>query len=166
MIYALILVRRSGRVSAGGQSDDEAEYAGSRYVPMIKSTLEDLANGCLSIEEYPSVLPMPEQSSSQTVGSKQRGSARGSARKAAGGVSKRWNKSSSDSSGKRSAGPSNFSGGRSIVFMVGGLAYSELRSAREVMQSTSREIVLGSTTFVKPQQYLSDLELLGQEEDE
>ena len=51
------------------------------------------------------------------------------------------------------------------MFMVGGLAYSELRSAREVMQSTSSEIILGSTAFVSPKQYLSDLELLGQEED-
>lgn len=49
--------------------------------------------------------------------------------------------------------------------MVGGVAHSELRVAREVMKSHSREIVLGSTTFVSPKDYMSELELLNDDDE-
>ena len=52
-------------------------------------------------------------------------------------------------------------GGRQIVFMVGGMCYSELRSAREVMVATGTEVVIGSTRCIAPGDFINDLQSLG-----
>jgi syntaxin-binding protein 1 len=49
--------------------------------------------------------------------------------------------------------------------MMGGCSYSELRVARDVMHKQSREIIIGSTVFINPAQFLDDLEVLGQDQD-
>jgi len=157
----------------GGASDDEGEYAASRYVPQLRTILEELARNCLSIEEYPSVLPMPDlpQSSSASAGSARgarsaRGGRKGevgSARKGTG-SSSRWSKSGG-AEGKRSTGPTNLSGGRCMVFMVGGISYGELKVSRDVMNNESREVIVGSTAFISPSDFIDDLALLGEEED-
>lgn len=160
--------------SGGGASDVESEYAASRYVPALKATLEDLARNCLSLEEFPSVMPMPDQgqsgsnssrsarNSAASARSSRRGEA-GSVRKSAGATS-RWSKSTG-TEGKRSAGPVNLSGGRCMVFMVGGLSFSELKVARDVMSNESREVIIGSTAFLAPRDFLEDLTILGLEEE-
>jgi syntaxin-binding protein 1 len=51
--------------------------------------------------------------------------------------------------------------GRQIVFMAGGMCYSELRSAREMMNSTGAEIVIGSTRCISPKDFTDDLHSLG-----
>ena len=45
------------------------------------------------------------------------------------------------------------------------MSYSEVRLARDVMNQEGREIVVGSTAFVSPEEFLKDLELLGQDAD-
>jgi len=164
------------RIASGGSADEESEFAASRYIPAFRTILEELANDQLSLETYPSVLPMPDPAPSQSNSrSRMRGSAsarssarssrRGegsSARKSAGATS-RWSKSSSVKEVNRSTGPTNFVGGRCIVFMVGGMAYSELRVAREVMSKESREIVTGSTVFVNADGFMEDLAHLAQD---
>ncbi|GAX09355.1 syntaxin-binding protein 1 [Fistulifera solaris] len=158
-----------GRGSSAGEDDEE--YAATRYKPRIKAVLESLANGTLSLEEYPSVLPMPESAAAASKrGSTARGAAtrRGveSARKKSD-TSSRWNKSSVSDRGSATSGTgAAFGGGRCIVFMLGGLAYSEIRVAREVMKSESTEIIIGSTAFVSPKEYMNELESLGEDVDE
>lgn len=83
----------------------------------------------------------------------------GSARKK-GGATDKWGKVSSSS--KSPTNGSNYIGGRSLVFMVGGLSYSELRVARDVMQKELREIIAGSTKFVSPSEFVSDLHTLAE----
>lgn len=154
--------------------DDDSEYAASRYVPILRTILEDLARNALSLEEYPSVLPMPESASSPSSagGSSARGarSARssrkdvaGSARKS-GGATSRWAKSSI-SERKGSTGPTNLSGPRCLVFMMGGLSYTELKTARDVMSKESREVVIGSTAFLSASDFIDDLTILGREDE-
>lgn len=132
------------------------------------------------MEDYPSVLPMPEMgpstssvSSSGAAASTRGGAARSarpsrrgeaaSARKTTG-ASSRWAKSSGMEN-KRGTGPVSFSGGRSIVFILGGMSYQELKVTRDVMMNESREIVVGSTTLLTPADFVSDLTKLGQEDD-
>ncbi len=116
-------------------------------------------------------MPMPESAAAASKrGSTARGAAtrRGveSARKKSD-TSSRWNKSSGSDRGSASSGTSAaFGGGRCIVFMLGGLAYSEIRVAREVMKSESTEIIIGSTAFVSPKEYMNELESLGEDVDE
>jgi hypothetical protein len=47
--------------------------------------------------------------------------------------------------------------GRSIVFMAGGVTFSEMRCAYEVMSATQREIVIGGTSYLKPNAFVEQL---------
>jgi hypothetical protein len=157
--------------------DEDSQYAATRYVPLLKSTLQALSNDELSLETYPSLLPMPVSATTQagrssttgvrnsTVSSarKSTSGAASSVRKSVGASSK-WNAnssslSSSSTSGgnSRSGGPTVFTGARNLVFMVGGICYAEMRVAREVMEQSSREIIIGSTSFLSANEFLEDL---------
>jgi syntaxin-binding protein 1 len=47
-----------------------------------------------------------------------------------------------------------------MIFVVGGISYLELRVARDVMESESREIIVGSTKFVNAEEFIDDLTTL------
>lgn len=143
-------------------ADDDSEYASSRYMPLLKPILGALCNDELSLDEYPSLLPMPSSSSSRagrataSVRSSRKPSGAAASARKSGGASSKWATSSRES--KRSGGgPVNLSGPRNIVFMVGGTCYTELCAARDVMESESREIILGSTAFLSPSDFMKDL---------
>jgi syntaxin-binding protein 1 len=142
--------RNKSKIQQASSFDEESEYASSRYVPSLKG-----------LEEYPSVIPMPaSMTSSAGAGSARRRSKaqEGSARKKKGATDK-WSRTGNSSSESSSAATS-FQGGRNMVFMVGGISYLELRVARDVMENESREIVVGSTKFVGPSEFIDDLTTL------
>ena len=141
--HSLLSLFRGQSLASRADSDDESEYANSRYVPSLKGILVDLIQYKLSTDTYPSVLPMPEMSSSTgAAGSARRrgGNVEGSARKS--GSTARWSRTSGvENIGEKTRTSfQSYSGGRSIVFVVGGISYSELRVAREVMAKEQREI--------------------------
>ena len=154
-INFFVICRVLGRIQSSGSFDEESEYASSRYVPLLKTILSDMVSNQLSLEDYPSVVPMPTlpKSSSSATSARRRG-AEGSARKKKGTGSK-WDRAGSSSKSSKSA--TNFTGPRNLVFMIGGLSFSELRVAREIMEKESREIIVGSTAFLSPQDFLEDL---------
>lgn len=130
------------------------EYANSRYVCVLKAIMEKAAKGTLSVDEYPSVMPLPDAEG--MLGPSSMSKAK-SVRKI--GSSSKWAGSSSTASqGTKKKGH----GGRQIIFMAGGMCYSELRAAREVMADTNMEIVVGSNRFVKPMDFLIDWKNLDQ----
>ncbi len=137
---------REVRVSSfggAGAVESESDYASSRYVCLLKSILEDAAAGTLSVEDYPSVLPLPDAEA--VLG----GSAIASA------LSVRKTRESGN--WKTDKGKKKAHGERQIVFMVGGMCYSEMRSAREVMNSTGKEIIIGSTRCIAPKDFAKDV---------
>lgn len=136
-----------------GESESESEYSSSRYACLFKSIMMSAAACTLSVDEYPSVMPLPDAEGMLGQSSLSRAkSVRKNTRSASS-----WSKSSagSDKGEKKKA-----YGGRQIVFMVGGMCYSELRSAREVMLSTGTEIVVGSTRCIAPKDFAKDLHSL------
>jgi len=120
---------------------NDSEYSSSRYVCKLKGILEAMAENTLSIDDYPSVLPMPFGTTGSAASVRTKAIRRTS----------RWG------ADKKKAG---FSGPRQIVFIAGGMCYSELRSAEEVMNNGEREFILGSTYFLKPAEYLKDISSL------
>lgn len=166
--HRLLLLYR-GRLTTAAQSDDESEYAASRFVPALKTAMTEMAQDALSFGDYPSVLPMPENTGraggggGKSARSGRRGEAH-SARKTAGASSK-WAKSGRESGGSGAGGPLRYVGGRHIIFMIGGLSYNELRAAEEVSRKESREIIIGSSNFLTPAEFMEDLTVLGQDED-
>ena len=68
---------------------------------------------------------------------------------------------SSDSQPQQAGG--TIGGQRLIVFVLGGLSYSELRTLTEVQEATpSRDLLLGGTAMLTPRQFLIDLKDLKQ----
>ena len=55
-------------------------------------------------------------------------------------------------------------GRRLIVFVLGGMSYSELRGIHEVERTTGRDIIAGSTTMLTPQTFLLGLKQIKQPE--
>eukprot|EP00549_Striatella_unipunctata_P018626 CAMPEP_0118697336 /NCGR_PEP_ID=MMETSP0800-20121206/14430_1 /TAXON_ID=210618 ORGANISM="Striatella unipunctata, Strain CCMP2910" /NCGR_SAMPLE_ID=MMETSP0800 /ASSEMBLY_ACC=CAM_ASM_000638 /LENGTH=647 /DNA_ID=CAMNT_0006596717 /DNA_START=42 /DNA_END=1985 /DNA_ORIENTATION=+ len=141
------------KVENSGNVDAESEYASSRYKNPMKTILTELSEGQLSIEEYPSVLPMPQVGGG---GGTQVTSARN--RPVAGSVrskesaQNRWNKQS-----ETVKKPATYSGGRQLVFVVGGISFAEIRVVREVADSARKEIIVGATALIKPGEFVEDL---------
>jgi len=48
-------------------------------------------------------------------------------------------------------------GGRIIVFIAGGLTFSELRTAYELTSKYNREVVMGSTSLMTPSMFIDNL---------
>lgn len=146
--------------TASQDSEEENEYTSSRYVPPLKKILKDLVTNQLSIDDYPSVIPMPLIANSTSTGiassARRRGKAEGNNKKK-GGATDKWGKK------QKGSGPTHYDGGRNIVFMVGGLSFTELRVVRNVMEKEEREIIAGSTKFISPNAFISDLKTLAKE---
>lgn len=152
-----ILGKLRNRSDSIDSYDEDNEYSGMRYSPPLKKILRDLVTNQLSIEEYPSVVPMPPPSTAGVPSSARRrgkGGIENNARKK-GGATDKWGKKESKSNGSN-----HYDGGRNIVFMMGGLSFAELSVARDVMERESREIIAGSTKFINPNEFLDDLKTL------
>ncbi|CAF2117144.1 unnamed protein product, partial [Brassica rapa] len=55
-------------------------------------------------------------------------------------------------------------GQRIFVFIIGGATRSELRVCHKLTSSLRREVVLGSTSFDDPPQYITKLKLLSEKD--
>ena len=155
-----------GNTSGDEDEEEDSEFTASRYNPMLKSILKALlgvSETPLSFEDFPSVMPMPESSASSGTASsvrrkkKHHGGVEGSARK--GGKKKQWD-TPGGNTGKGKTNAMSFTGGRNIIFTVGGMAYSEMRVARDMMAQESREIIYGSTAFLTAKEFVTDLSKL------
>ena len=114
--------------------------------------IQELQDRKLSLDEYPSVLPMPEEPSTQSfgvAGSVRSSRAPGSVRGESGSKFSRNRQSSVDKV--------KIGGARQIVFMVGGACYSELRSAQELMDKGGPETIVGCTRFMNSSDFVDDL---------
>lgn len=49
---------------------------------------------------------------------------------------------------------------RSMVFMVGGVAFSEMRAAYEVMNEHEREVIIGGTSYLTPNAFTQALKAI------
>jgi len=135
------LRNRSGSIDS---YDEDNEYTSMRYAPPLRKLMKELVSNQLSLDDYPSVIPMPPMASSSVTGiasSARRRSSVGKAR-------------------TKGNGATHYVGGRNIVFMVGGLSFGELRVIRDVMERESREIIAGATKFISPGEFIDDLKTL------
>jgi hypothetical protein len=123
--------------------DSGSEYSSSRYASDMKDLLIKMQEGRLSFDDYPSIYPMPDEGMTNTVTSVGVSSVRLKASK--------YSKSSKGAVMAPKAGP------RQIVFVAGGLCYSELRAAEELMEAGGPEIILGSTNFTTPESFVKDI---------
>lgn len=108
-----------------------SEYAASRYVCVLKDLIDQTVQGELSTDAYPSVLPMPSREEKP--------------------VARSLRKPEKGRLGKQQA---TYTGARSLVFVAGGVSFSEIRAAYEVMELHKKEVVIGGTSYLTPNTYV------------
>lgn len=116
----------------------EGEYADTRHVCQLKVLLEQQIAGDLPADKFPSMGPNVSSGGDSKAGAK-------SVRKF--GANARWAKKDN----------MQYSGGRYIVFIAGGISYAEIRVGHEVMQAHSKEVVIGGTSLMSPDNYMVEV---------
>ncbi|KAM3620032.1 uncharacterized protein V6R79_017328 [Siganus canaliculatus] len=116
---------------------EEETYNLSRWTPVIKDVMEDAVENKLDTKEWPHQSECP------------------AAWNGSGAVSARQKH-------KASAQDERRSGSRLIIFVIGGLSYSEMRCAYEVTQAvkSSCEVIIGSSHILTPTSLLDDIKAL------
>ncbi|XP_057980195.1 SNARE-interacting protein KEULE-like isoform X3 [Malania oleifera] len=153
------------------RTGEEETWQLSRFYPMIEELIEKLNKGELPKNEYlcmnePTPTPhvAPQSSSSRSS----QGSAPHSMRSRRTATWARHGNSddgcSSDSILKTAANDYKKMGQRIFVFIIGGATRSELRVCHKLTTKLRREIVLGSSSFDDPPQYVTKLKLLSEKE--
>ncbi|KAF9095019.1 vacuolar sorting protein VPS33/slp1 [Mortierella sp. GBA35] len=113
--------------------DEEQPFDLSRYITKAKKIVEEHINGTLDVTLYPYTTEAPVDSAEKTQ------SLRKTAQPA-------WEK-------KRP----NVKGSRLMIFIAGGVTYSEIRAMYELCHSMGRDIVIGSTHIITPRQFIFSL---------
>lgn len=109
------------------------QYEVSRWTPLVKDLIEDIIEGKLNKVKYPSLTEGQE-----------------SGMTAYGGVSARVGVSGGLAIGKQCP--------RLIVFIIGGVTFSEMRSAYEVQEKNNNwQIFIGSNELITPVDFLNNL---------
>jgi syntaxin-binding protein 1 len=128
---------------------NEDTYSVSRWVPVVKDIMEDAISGTLDSKLYPFA---PGTASTQSA---ERGPAGDAEARSA-----RWTWHHKDKGHQKEQATVARTGPRLIIFIAGGVTYSELRCAYEVSSDESSkgwEVVIGSNTTISPEQYLLEL---------
>uniref|UniRef100_A0A7N8YLJ4 Syntaxin binding protein 3 n=1 Tax=Mastacembelus armatus TaxID=205130 RepID=A0A7N8YLJ4_9TELE len=117
----------------------EQTYNLSRWTPVIKDVMEDAVENKLDTKEWPHQSECPAA----------------------------WNGSGAVSARQKhkpNAQDERRTGSRLIIFIIGGISFSEMRSAYEVTQAVkSCEVIVGSSHILTPTSLLNDIKALGKE---
>ncbi|KAK9762836.1 syntaxin binding protein 1 [Basidiobolus ranarum] len=136
------------RLRGNGSNQSDIIYDLSRFTPVIKRVLEDEIHSDLNSDRYPYVrgleekLPITKEQNSKDLRH----------------YKPQWTK-------RKTSGNTDWifrdkSKGKIIIFVAGGVTYSEVRSAYELAEYYNRDIFIGSTHIINPTTFLEDLRIL------
>jgi len=120
----------------------EGQYANTRHITQFRGAVEQFLQNELPADKFAGVGP-----ASNAL--KESKSAAKSVRKF--GNNARWG---------NKAG-AQFEGGRYIVFIAGGICYSEIRAGYELMEQNKKEVIMGSSSLLNPSKYIELVSNLG-----
>jgi len=131
------------RASPKKTTPTEATYDVSRYEPPLKRHVEDLLSTGLSLTDFPFIAP-PD-------------AILASARDATDATKK-----ATKAKGTSSELEVPATGKRLVVFVLGGMSYSELKSMHQVKRALGHEILIGTTAMLTPQGLILGLKAIKQ----
>lgn len=120
----------------------EGDYADTRHICRLKQILEQIIANELPSDKFPALGP--------SVGAGGAGEGKGAAKSVRRfGNNSRWGRNQTQ-----------FSGGRFLVFIAGGIAYSELRTGHDIMVQHTKEVIMGGSHIISPNKFVEDVATL------
>jgi len=126
--------------------DNDVPFEVSRYVPVLKDIVENLTNDSLPASDFPFIKEEPIAKSTNAPVSKV--SLKGKSKQP------RW------ADPNTQVEETKYSGSKLIVFVIGGMTYSEMRSIYEISSYYKKNIYLGSTGILLPKDFVEDVQSL------
>jgi len=130
------------------QRDDAPPYELSRYIPAIKKVGEDLISNVLEISEFPAA--------KESVGELSKDS-KAESKKPAKSLRQNLQPKWADKEKRKSESKPERVGGKIIIFIAGGATLSEMRSVYELSEKHNREVILGTTSLIRPLEFVESL---------
>jgi len=146
--YLGVSVMKTGNKKKSKQTKkpkrNNPSYELSRYSPAIKKLAEEIFSGNLSKEDFP-VLTAKVSPRSPTFSTLRKG------------IQPKWSDKSKQSQ-KDEISPVNLrKKGRLVIFIVGGATYSEIRTVYELAAQHNREVILGTTAILTPNEFVTQV---------
>ncbi|CAO3622659.1 unnamed protein product [Cunninghamella blakesleeana] len=137
--------------------DDDQPYELSRYVPVIKKTMDAFLTNQLDSQQF----IYTRESDMEDFDTRGQSLRNQPGNVPASGVSLRTTKPTWKKNGPGGGpGQRNNRGAKLILFVVGGATYSEIRSAYEMAELYNRDVFIGTTEILKPKKYIENLSQL------
>ncbi|KAJ3227967.1 vacuolar sorting protein VPS33/slp1 [Clydaea vesicula] len=131
----------------------DKKFDNCRFIPSLKAIAQDQIKGTLDEKLFP-YIEKPVSVASTNGNVLQSPALRNTK---ASWATKRQPSVGSNSSGSTlsSVKELKVTGPRIILFVLGGISYSEIRSAYEIMEETNREVIIGSTSINSPYEFIN-----------
>lgn len=129
-----------------------------RYQTQVRSISEDLIEGKLTPENFPFVKSEDVIIPTAAITTTQKSKNKSAITMQAIPRPKWMQKNDHASKISQKNDPAN----KLIIFIIGGMTYSEMRSVYEVSKSHHQNVIIGSTHIIKPIQFMSDLKKLNE----
>lgn len=144
---------RGGRIRNKYSARDD-QYDLSRYKPVVQIMVEDHTSNRLDQSSFPFVRDAPQELTSSMRSSHHAPPQQLNAGNSLRSARPTWHKATS-------ARQTNENQQRYIIFVAGGVTYSEIRQAYTLSQALGKDIIIGSTHIITPESFLKDVKALG-----
>ena len=131
-----------------------------RYVPVLHHVIEQSVQYSLDEDRYPYVTPPPEEQRANMQAKVGRSARRKPGQAGAAAVGNDWKREEKDAGGVPGADRRP----RFLIFVIGGLTFSEMRSAYEIAEQHKANVYIGSSNTCNSSEFIVELSGLRREE--